>query len=228
MALRRNRAPPGPLNPAVRLRAAPAGNALTGHAPPMHPPSSFPDFGRRSHGGRSFSSPRVTSGYGTVLHGEHQLHAAIGAGIRCAENLRAEKVAGILRQHEGRVAAIATSLGSRYTTLPQPRRFLAVEALAAPARLRHSSPSPTADPLVRLTDQHEELIRRIESLITRDSSAPNVFSEAIHQHREMVWRLGVLMTPDLDANVGRPLAVVRAVEPLSPGANILERKPGRP
>ncbi len=91
---------------------------------------------------------------------------------------------------------IASSLEIRYQTLPAPARFLALGAARASIfRLSRSSRLPHTDPLVRLTEQHELLIRRFESITARDTvrHPPDIFSDAIHQHREMVWRLGNLL-----------------------------------
>lgn len=162
----------------------------------MNLSSPFPDFGRRTSELDDSTALPVTCGFGTLLHREHQLHAAIGSGIRCAKSLRAVNMVRILRDHASKVAAIVVALGHQYRMLPRPGRFLAIGANISPAtRVTRHADAGNADPLVQLSVLHEELIRRIEGLVERERrrSAPTVFSEALHEHRTMVWRLGTLL-----------------------------------
>lgn len=155
--------------------------------------SSFPDFG--PHSNDHHRAIGLTSGFGTLLQEEHRLQTALSSSIAIADDLPAPNIARILRHQHERVAGIAASLKTQYDRFPSPGRFHSVETDAALLTHRpDQTVSMSSDPLLQLASQHEELVRRMESLLGHEGHprTDTLLGQAVHQHREMAWLLGAL------------------------------------
>lgn len=192
--------------------------------------SSFPDFGSRSNDHPNATG--LTSGFGTLLQEEHRLQTALSSSIAIADDVPAPNIARILRHQHERVAGIAASLKSQYDRFPSPDRFHSVETDDTLLTHRPDQRVSTShDPLLQLASQHEELVRRMESLLGHEGHprTDTLLGQAVHQHREMAWLLGALFNerewPGDTSRVGPRARAGEEPHPFSPPALDTEAGP---